>query len=213
MWPGGVLAPKCQLLNPYPCIFGVMAVTQEKGSVSLFPFILFNIYYIIDIMWFNDQITNTILGFVLGIVAALMTYVLLKRHEHQKKIKNVQFNVYMKLLELNSLYFWVASNEIHKNDIDEDLRHKIRDLAWQIADLLRLEDKVPYIDKILHVLMSLEYESAIARHDKMGQIIKELGSRTNPKYQEAVKIISRNNVILTGTGQRSTYKSTTPSFM
>jgi len=45
MWPGGALAPKCQLLNPYPCIFGVMAFSKKR---EVFPLIT-NIYHVYDI--------------------------------------------------------------------------------------------------------------------------------------------------------------------
>jgi hypothetical protein len=122
----------------------------------------------------------------------------------------------MKLLNLSSSYFWVTTREFHGEEVDFDLKKKIRNEAWQIADLLRFEDSFSYTEKLLRVLMSDDYKNSIARYDEMREIINKIGSFVNPKYQNAVGKIGQKNLIDSNTeeGWKKSYaKSTKPTSM
>lgn len=160
---------------------------------------------------------EALIGFASGVgtalIGALICSVLQRRNENRKKIEETQFQVYMKLMDVYNLYFWVTSLEIRGEEVTSEHKRRIREETWKIADLLRFEDKTPFAEDILHVLMSNEYPSTGARHDAMGAVLDKLGTIVNPRYQGVIKGISNANVMRVGSGERSTVKSTTPGSM
>ena len=160
---------------------------------------------------------QALIGFVSGIGVALISasigFIFQRKSEKKHRVKETQYQVYIKLLDLYNYYFWVVSLELSGEEVKPDLKKKIRDTTWQIADLLCLEDSVSNIESILRVLMSEEYITGKARYDEIDKILNKYGSIVNPYYQKIIKSISENNVKLLGFGKRSFLKSTTPASM
>ena len=160
---------------------------------------------------------QVLIGFASGVgvvmIGAIISYMFQRRAEKRRRIEETQFQVYMKLMDVYSLYFWVVSLELTKEEVSPDLKRRIRNTAWQIADLLRFEGSVSYTENILRVLMSNEYPTAKARYDEMNKILNKFDSLINPCYQQVIKSISEGNVMRLGSGERSFLKSTTPAFM
>lgn len=152
-------------------------------------------------------------GVVVTLVGALAGAALQRSFDRRKQIKDVQFQVYMKLMNVWNLYFWVASLELRDEEVEIDHKRRIQEEAWRIADLLRAEDEVPFADQILQILMSNEYPSASNRHSEMSEILDKLGAITNPRYQRVIKAISDANVRRIGSGHQDALKSTTPGSM
>ena len=152
-------------------------------------------------------------GVSVVLIGAIISYLFQRRTEKQRRIKETQFQVYMKLLDIYNLYFWVTSLKLEGEEVNPELKRNIRNSAWQIADLLRSEDSVSYTENILRVLMSDKYSTAIARHEEMGEILNKFGSLVNPRYQRVIKSISEDNLIGFNSKKQSFLKSTTPSSM
>ena len=160
---------------------------------------------------------DALIGFVGGVGVALIGAVIgaavERRVESRKRIEATRFQVYLKMMDVYNLYFWVASLEVTSGgDVTPDLKRRIREETWRIADLLRSEDKVPFVEDILRVLMSTDYPSAVARHDAMISIVDKLGAAVNPRYQRVIRAISEAN-LKRSVGDPSTGKSTTPGMM
>ena len=160
---------------------------------------------------------QALIGFASGVgvslIGAIIGYVFQRRAEKRRRIEETRFQVYMKLMDVYSLYFWVVSLELRKEEVSLELKRRIRNKTWQIADLLRFEDSISYIENILRVLMSNEYPTAKARYYEMDKILNKLGSLVNPRYKHVIKSISEGNVMRLGSGKRSFLKSTTPASM
>ena len=163
-----------------------------------------------------SKLLQALIGFASGVgvilIGAIIGYVFQRRAEKQHRIEETQFQVYMKMLDVYSLYFWVTSLELRGEEVSPELKRSIRNTTWQIADLLRFE-AVSYTENILKVLMSNEYPTAKARYDEMDKILSKFGSLVNPRYQHVVKSIGEGNVMRFGSGERSFLKSTTPASM
>ena len=141
---------------------------------------------------------QVLLGFLSGIcvtlVGAYITSLLQRIEEGRRQRKKTLSDVYFKLLDLYNKYFWITCFETHRRpQIDKDLKDGIRGLAWQISDLLRVED-VPYTQDILKALMSEEFSSAKERYDFMRQILEQIGRQTNPTFQREFREISKDNI-------------------
>lgn len=161
----------------------------------------------------NDLLLSFLSGIGVTLVGALVVHLLQRSEARKRRTSDAQTEIYFKMLDLSGQYFWVASLEIHQNEIDGSRKSKICSLAWEISDLVRKEDNVQFADQILRVLMSNEYSSATDRHRKMDALLEKLGKVVNPKFQKISKELSEANLLRIGYGDRSPTQSTTPGFM
>jgi hypothetical protein len=121
--------------------------------------------------------------------------ILTLRRERRTRLRSKQFEIYMRLLDLNADYFWWASAEFRGEPVPPEIKAKCRDHAWRIADLLRSADDSVLVEETLDVLQSTDaYPTAQARHDAMGALIDRMGKVVNPTYAKKVREISDRNV-------------------
>ncbi|WP_236166330.1 hypothetical protein [Pseudomonas juntendi] len=156
--------------------------------------------------------TDGMLGFIGGIVAALIGAILAgiihRTNEHRKEKNAARHVVYMLLLELQQQYFWVASAEATNDEPPKEMLDTCRKTAWTIADKLRSFDRVEHLDEILTVLFSSSVPTATERANRLDALLDRYGELVNPAYAQAIKKISRDNVI--GQAQRGTMKTNAP---
>lgn len=134
-------------------------------------------------------------GVGVSIFAAVVSHQLQKRKDRQQRREQAAFQVYMLLLDLNSHYFWIASNELHGEPPPPEIAAKVRDHAWRIADKLRETDNVQHLEEILTVLMSEDaYKTANDRANALNAVIDRIGNTVNPRYAKVIQGISDNNV-------------------
>jgi len=148
-----------------------------------------------------------VLAFLSGVgvtlTGALIAHVLARRRERRKLVDERRFEIYMKLMELNGQYFWVASAGLHNEPVPPEARRKCRELAWQIADILRAADEVEFLEDILDVLFGSAYPTALKRHDAMLALLDRMGARVNPRYARKIQEISKGNILSFASGERS----------
>jgi hypothetical protein len=145
-----------------------------------------------------DSWPSAFFGFASGIavtlIGALTATFLQRRHERRRRIEEGRFNVYMKFMELHSYYFFVSSAEVRKENVDADLRKRIRSLAAEIADMLRSNDELREVPRLVRILMGMDYPSAEARYRDMGEVLNSLGRSVNPRYLTAARSIGDGNI-------------------
>src|SRR2546430_9107568 len=143
--------------------------------------------------WFSAAI-----GFASGIcvtlIGSLTATFLQRRTERRRRIEDGRFQVYMKLMELHSFYFFVSSAEVRKTEISADLRERIKSLAGDLADMLRSTDELRELPQLIRILMGVDYSSAQARYRDMGEVLESLGRSVNPRYVTAAKATGDGNV-------------------
>jgi len=132
-------------------------------------------------------------GLVLAFIGALAAYFFQRRSDKKKHLEQIQFEIYMRVLELHGLYFRVYSAEVRKKEIPPETREKIWTLAWKTSDVLRTADGLRHTPQILDVLFSNKYETAEARYNAMQDLIDELGNSTDPRFIKAMKRIGAEN--------------------
>lgn len=144
-----------------------------------------------------------LVGALIGaLISAIISVILAKRYEKSNKTEDILYDVYMNLLDLNSYYIWIVSNEMQNIENDINLKTKIRRLAWTIADDIRKIDHSTFVQEILDVLMANDierYPTASHRQEALSRILDKLGQKVNPNYSSFIKEISWNNVKLFGT--------------
>jgi hypothetical protein len=128
---------------------------------------------------------NAILGFASGvgvsILAALFKTALDRHTDRRRRIEATVFDVYSLMLELYASYFYIACSEASN---DQTIQDRVRDLALQIREKLRHEDRVPMIREILRVLFLEEaYPTASDRHDAMSALLEALEEFVTPNLR------------------------------
>ncbi len=129
------------------------------------------------------------------ILSAITTFITIKisqYFEDLKKNKDILFEVYMKLMEMEGYYMWIASAELHQKKAPQDIEQKVFSLKYEIADLVRKGD-IKDFNKILETLFLEEY-SHQDRYKDINLRINELSQIVNPKYKKVMQGISRKNL-------------------
>ncbi|MBC8651063.1 hypothetical protein GYM54_17610 [Pseudomonas sp. MTM4] len=156
--------------------------------------------------------TDGWLGFFGGLLAALVggliASLLQRAHEHRKERSAAMLATYLMLLELNQLYFWVASSEINHKDPPEEILKMCRETSWRIADKLRSFDNVEHLDEILIILFSSSIQTANERARRLEKLLDTYGKLVNPMFSDAMSRISKDNLI--GQMQRGSLKTNAP---
>jgi hypothetical protein len=142
-------------------------------------------------------------GVGVSLVGALVANILTRRRERRRVVEERRFEIYMKLMELYGRYFWFTVAELHKEVVSHGMRRKCRDLAWQIADMLRSADEVDLLEQVLEVTLGPTFGTASERHKAMGGLLDQLGRRVSPRYSKKIREISEANIRLLGSGGSS----------
>jgi hypothetical protein len=142
--------------------------------------------------------TEALIGFASGVgvslVGALISTFLQRRLDRRRRVERGRYQVYMKLMELHSFYFFASSAEVRRTELSPDLRQRIRSLAGELADMLRSADELREVPQLVRILMSMDYPSAQARYREMGEVLRALGESVNPRYVAAAGEIGDGNV-------------------
>lgn len=148
--------------------------------------------FLIDLLERTIVIKEFVIIFVTAIATAYITTGMQRFFEKKKKQEDLYFEIYMKLMELNIWYLWLASAEIKKEKEPRRASEKVFDLKWQVADAARKLESGE-LNKILEILF-LEKFSYRERHDQLSALIDQMGYETNPKYRTVMKKISDENL-------------------
>jgi hypothetical protein len=147
----------------------------------------------------SSEITTALLGLVSGVllafVAAYVTAVFERRRERRAKVEETRFRIYMKLMDLHSRYFWLASAEMRREEPPTGTRPKLQELAFEISDELRSADQVEKLEEILDVLFcEPAYDTAMKRYHAIQALLDQLGKQVNPRFAKKIREISEKNV-------------------
>ncbi len=129
---------------------------------------------------------------ILSVVTTYCTIKINKYFEELKKNKDVLFNVYMKLIELEGYYMWIANAELHQKPSPKDIEQKVFSLKYEISDLIR-RGSVKKMEKVLETLFLEEYRHQ-DRYKDINACINEIGEIVNPKYKRVMQGISQKNL-------------------
>jgi hypothetical protein len=134
---------------------------------------------------------------LLGAVAGSWTTVWLGAKQERADVSDrILFDVYLRLLELNALYFWITTADFHRNERNSDVIQRVEALARSVADdLRRVRDRKAVVD-IFDVLASRDsrkYPDSATRYKRLQQLLSVFGRRFSPEYIEAASQIGASH--------------------
>jgi hypothetical protein len=140
---------------------------------------------------------GTLVGFLTGVgvtlAGALFASIAQRANARLRRKEEARFEIYMRLLRIDSWYFHVTVAEVHRESCDPEVWRILRSESWQIADKLRESDEVEYLDEILNVLLADNFATACDRAKALDELISKLGKLVNPKYSKAIRNVSHAN--------------------
>lgn len=156
------------------------------------------------------------LGAVIGLIgarsAARLQVAEQTRAQRQSHLNRERFDIYMRLLDISSSYFWVSAHELHNEPLSVDLQRRIRDLTWQLLDKIRSIDDLPEIPEIVRLLTDAgAFDTASARDGAIRGLLDRLGSQVNPRFQKAVQATTPSNLNAAAVDTRK--RDITPALM
>ena len=158
------------------------------------------------------EFISTALGFIGGISLALITALinlkLSNEKEAKKELESAEYNLYIKLNDLYNWYFWLATNELHKKETNEDVTDTIHKIAIDIAELLHKNETSEFAEELLKILYDESYVTYDERWKQMAELSDKMGYKVVPKHQKYLKELSNSNILLMAS---STFVSKAPA--
>lgn len=147
-------------------------------------------------------------GIVAALIAALAASFVQRQNQEKTRKEEARHEVYMRLLDINQQYFWIASSELRGEKPPDDVVVSVRQACWQLVEKLRECDSVECLDDIMDFLFSTSITSSNERAKLLDHVLDGYGRLVNPKYTEKIKQISNENVIRMGTNQVKSHPPT-----
>ena len=116
-----------------------------------------------------------------------------QRASKQERHGEVEFSIYMHLLVWKGLQWWSASAEVSGKECSPATLAKREDVAWIVADKVRSADAMPDAEDILRLLFSMKFADEKTRAARADEVVKALGARINPQYNDAMEQITKEN--------------------
>jgi hypothetical protein len=69
-----------------------------------------------------EQLIGFVSGVGVSLFGALLATILTRRRERQRTVEERRFEIYMKLMDLHSNYFWFTVAELRKTEVSADSR-------------------------------------------------------------------------------------------
>lgn len=147
----------------------------------------------------SSEIATALLGLISGVllafVGAYAAAVFERRRERQAKVEEARFRIYMKLMDLHSWYFWLASAEMRNEEPAPGARARLQELAFKISDELRSADEGEKLEEILDVLFcETAYGTALKRYHAIQALLDDLGKQVNSRFAKKIREIAERNV-------------------
>ncbi|KKR21538.1 MAG: hypothetical protein UT50_C0007G0024 [Candidatus Moranbacteria bacterium GW2011_GWA2_39_41] len=134
-----------------------------------------------------------ITALITSLISAYITIKVQQVFSKRREQENLFFDVYMKLMELSSWYFWLASAQARKKEEPKDITQKVFQLKWQIAEIARKLEMKNELSQMLEILF-LEKFDHHQRYKKLEEFIDKIGWKVNPKYKKVMEKISKENI-------------------
>ena len=153
-------------------------------------------------MLWSDLMVNACSALFGAVIGAAATVYFHRRAERTKEKDAIRFRIYMKLLDCQNPLFWMCRPPISRTDSEhEQLRkaqyeRRFEEKRWKVADELRTIDDLPQMERILRVLFSENYKSAMHRYEELGRVIDDLGDACNPHFRDVMGKIGDENLRL-----------------
>ena len=140
-------------------------------------------------------------GILTALVGALIASIVQRQTERKRRKEQAQLDTYFHLVELKNWYFWIATAELHNEEPNPEVLGTCRNLAYQLTDKLRSFDDVEHVEEILTVLFGESIPTANDRAKKLDALLDRYGELVNPTYTQAIRRISRENLLRHGPGK------------
>lgn len=141
-----------------------------------------------QVLVFKDEL---LIAFMSSVISVYITIQMQKFYTNKERQKDLFFEIYMKLIELNDYYFWLASAQKRKEEEPKNIKEKEFLLRWTIADMSR-KLEIDELEDILKILF-LEKFSYNNRYEELSKLIDKIGHKVNPKYKKITQIIDGEN--------------------
>jgi len=144
----------------------------------------------------TEIIISFLSGMILALFGVLVGYYFQKRLEKSKEKEKIRFEIYMNLLDISSYYFWITTAEIHNEKPSIEIVNLLRDLSFKTLDKLRQADDIEYLNEILEVLFSENFDTAKERAVKFDELLERLHRKVSPNFAKKINQISKDNLLL-----------------
>ncbi|EGQ7932174.1 hypothetical protein ACCH70_004415 [Vibrio vulnificus] len=146
-------------------------------------------------------------GVVITLITALVNQKIKESSEKSARLRESEYEIFLKLNQLYQSYFWFATNELHKKETDDEIYAECHKLANSIAQDLHKNEDSEFTKDLLRII----YDESISSHNERWKAMSELSDRMaaklTPLHKKLIQELSESNIQLMA---RSNFVSRAP---
>ncbi|PCF97375.1 hypothetical protein [Vreelandella nigrificans] len=133
-------------------------------------------------------------GVLLALIGGLINHKIKTKSEEQKAIEKAEYELFLKLNDLYQWYFWLATNELHKKETDDEIITTIHKIAVDIGQELHKNEDSEFTEQLLRILYDESYETYTQRWKEMSSLSEVMGKKVTPKHHKYLKQLNDSNL-------------------
>lgn len=133
-------------------------------------------------------------GVLLALIGGLINHKIKTKSEEQNAIEKAEYELFLKLNDLYQWYFWLATNELHKKETNDEIITTIHKIAVDIGQELHKNEDSEFTEQLLRILYDESYETYTQRWKEMSSLSEVMGKKVTPKHHKYLKQLNDSNL-------------------
>ena len=139
-------------------------------------------------------VSSFLSGLFVALIAALIKVKLDQSKEVSVKLKEAEYEMFLKLNDLYNWYFWFSTNELHKKETPKEIVGECHSIAQELAKLLHANERTEFAKELMKILHDESYPTYDARWKHMFSLAEKMGDKVVPLHRKYLKEIGDSNI-------------------
>jgi hypothetical protein len=145
-------------------------------------------------MEYIELVVAFVSGIIVTLLGAWLNIFLNNREKKAYKLHDAEYEMFLKLGELNNWYFWLASNEVRNRENEQEIFDECYELARDLAKSLHQHEETEFAEELMKVLYDESYTSFNERYKQMCALSKRMADKLSPVHRKYLSSLEESNL-------------------
>ena len=147
-------------------------------------------------MDYKLPIISFVSGVIITLIASIVNQKIKESSEKSAKLRESEYEIFLKLNQLYQSYFWFATNELHRKETSDEIYVECHKIANSIAQDLHKNEESEFTRELLIII----YDESITSHNERWKAMSELSDRMakklTPLHRKLIQELNESNIYL-----------------
>lgn len=145
-------------------------------------------------MEYIELLVAFVSGVIVTLLGAWLNIFLNNRDKKAYKLHDAEYEMFLKLGELNNWYFWLASNETRNRENKQEIFDECYELARDLAKRLHQYEETEFAEELMKILYEESFESFNDRYRRMCALAEKMADKLSPIHRRCLSSFQESNL-------------------